>query len=113
MSLRPTSNERQLFDDQYDDLSTMLALFWDPNGKTDAEIAREAIQEYDRSWLEQVVAEGQRFLAQHELPMSLIRVKANRYLITEAEQRQWLQTLLDRIQAELEARNQASASTRA
>lgn len=110
MSLRPTSTERDRFFEEFSDLSAMLALFWDPNGKTDAEIAQEAIQEYDPSWLEQVVAEGHRFLFQNELPMSLIRVRANRYLVTEAEQRQWLKTLLDRIQAELEARQRAQNS---
>ena len=36
--------------------------------------------------------------------MSLIRTSANRYLVTEAEQRQWLQTLLDRVLAEFVAR---------
>ena len=104
MSLQPISTERRRFDDEYDDLSTMLSLFWDPNGKTDAEIVRKAIQDYDPSWLKKVVAEGQRFLIQHELPMELVADTANRYLVTEAEQRQWLQTLLDRVQAELDAR---------
>ena len=112
MSLQPISTKRRRFDDEYDDLSTMLSLFWDPNGQTDAEIARRAIQDYDPSWLEKVVAEGQRFLIQRELPMELIADTANRYLVTEAEQRQWLQTLLDRIQAELEARQGVQNSSR-
>ena len=55
-------------------------------------------------WQERTVTGGPRFLIQQELPMSLIRTSANRYLVTEVEQRQWLQTLLDRVQAEFVAR---------
>ena len=64
-------------------------------------------------WLEKTVAGGQRFLIQQELPMSLIRTSAHRSLMTEAEQRQWLQMLLDRMQAELVARKVAPESRRA
>ena len=108
MSLRPTSNEEKRFFEEYRSLSTMLALFADPDdGQTDTEITQQAVLEYDPSWIAKVVADTQRFLDQQGLPMSLIRTNANRYLVTEAEQRQWLQTLLDRIQAELEARKVA------
>ncbi len=96
--------EEDQFFEQYRELSTMLALFWDPNGMTDAEITQGAIQEYSESWLQAVLADGRRFLGQNELPLRLIATNANRYLVTEAEQRQWLQTLLDRVQAELDAR---------
>lgn len=64
-------------------------------------------------WLEKTVAGGQRLLIQRELPMSLIRTSANRYLVTEAEQRQWQQTLLERMRAELVARKVAPESRRA
>lgn len=111
MSSRPTSNEERLFFEQYNALSTLLALFWEPNGKTDAEITQEAIQAYTMSWFEEVIVEGQRFLRQGELPMSLIRTGANRYLATEAEQRLWLQTLLDRVQAGLAARTGTERAT--
>ena len=63
--------------------------------------------------VEKTVAGGQRFLIQQELPMSLIRTSAHRSLMTEAEQRQWLQMLLDRMQAELVARKVAPESRRA
>ena len=102
MSLRPTSSEEQRFFEEYRNLSAMLALFADPDdGQTDAEILQQAILEYAPSWIAKVVLDAQRFLGQRELPMSLIRTSANRYLVTEAEQRQWLQALLDRVQAEL------------
>lgn len=104
MSLHPTFDELSRFSAEYSALSTLLALFWDPNGKTDAEITKEVIQEYAASWFEQVIIDGQRFLNQRELPMCLISSGANRWLPTEAAERQWLQTLLDRVQAELDAR---------
>lgn len=111
MSSRPTSNEEKRFFEEYRSLSTMLALFADPDdGQTDIEITQQAVQEYDPSWIAKVVADAQRFLGQQELPMSLIRTNANRYLVTEAEQRQWLQTLLERVQAELEARQRGQNS---
>ncbi|MBL9005718.1 MAG: hypothetical protein JNJ46_15790 [Myxococcales bacterium] len=105
MSSRPTSNEEKRFFEEYRSLSTLLALFADPDdGQTDAEITQQAVLEYDPSWIVKVLADAQRFLGQHELPLRLIATNANRYLVTEAEQRQWLQTLLDRVQTELDAR---------
>lgn len=114
MSSLPTyvETEEDQFFEQYRELSAMLALFWDPNGKTDLEIARGATHEYSESWIQAVVADGQRFLHQRELPMRLIATNANRYLVTEAEQRQWLQTLLDRVQAELASRRTAEGASR-
>jgi hypothetical protein len=83
----------------------MLVLFADPeDGQTDAEITQQAMKEYAPSWMNRVLVEGQRFLDQRELPMKLIAYTANRFLITEAEQRHWLQTLLDRVQTELAGR---------
>jgi hypothetical protein len=87
-----------------------LATFHEPDGVTDAELAREYVEASDSCLLEEILANGQRFLDQRVLPMSLIRATANRYLVTEAEQRQWLQTLLDRVQAELEARKKGPSS---
>jgi hypothetical protein len=43
----------------------------------------------------------------------LIRTSANRYLVTETEQRPWLQTLLERVPAEFVARKVAPESRRA
>jgi hypothetical protein len=107
MSSLPTSNERserRRFFQEYNDLASTLALFHDPDGKTDAELIDRYLAEEYPSALPSLLAEGHRFLSQHELPMELIADTANRCLMTEAEQRQWLQTLLDRVQAELEAR---------
>lgn len=104
MSSRPTFDELRRFSQEYRALSALFALFWDPNGKTDEAITAKAMQEYEASWFKQVVVDGRRFLEQHELPLCLISSGANRWLPTEAEERQWLQALLDRIQAELEAR---------
>ena len=106
MYSRPTWNEKANFLKEYNALASELAsMFHDPNGKTDAEIAAQLVEQSlaggHRQWLEEVVSQGERFLAQRELPMSLIADYANRYLVTEAEQRQWLQALLDRVQAEL------------
>ncbi len=103
--------EEDRFFGQYQRLWRMLATFHDPAG-TDADMTQEYVQGCDASVLEEILADGQRFLGQRELPMRLIATNANRYLITEAEQRQWLQTLLDRVQAELEVRQGAPASTR-
>lgn len=107
MSLRPTFDELRRFSEEYNALSTLLALFWDPDGKTDAEITEQAMREYAASWFEEIVIDGQRFLNQQELPMCLISSGANRWLPTEPEERHWLQTLLDRVQAALEARKGA------
>lgn len=101
MSLHPTFDELRRFSTDCSALSSLLALFWDPNGKTDAEITGDAMRESASSWLEQIVVDGQRFLNQQELPMCLISSAANRWLPTEAEERAWLQALLDRVQAEL------------
>lgn len=81
-----------------------LNLFYDPEGRSDAELVEEYVQSKSPGTLAQILAEGQRFLSQSQLPMRLIATNANRYLVTEAEQRQWLQILLDRVQAELDAR---------
>jgi len=110
MSSLPTSNERserRRFFREYNDLASTLALFHDPDGKTDAELIDKYLIEEYPSALPALLAEGRRFLSQHELPMELIADVANRYLVTESEQRQWLQTLLDRVQAALEARKGA------
>lgn len=90
----------------------LLAHYWDLEGQTDAEFTKEYVARTDIELLEALLSDGQRFLNQKELPMSLIRTNANRYLVTEAEQRQWLQTLLDRVQAELEARQRVQNSSR-
>ena len=100
MSSRPTWTEREHFYDQYRQLSAMLATFYDPDG-TDAEMTQAYVGECDVSLLEEILADGQRFLNQHELPMCIISSAANRWLPTEAEERAWLQALLDRVQAEL------------
>ena len=110
MSELPTLSNRDRFFRDFTVLAGALALFYDPEGKSDAEIADEYVAEKYSVTLEQLKAEGNRFLRQHELPMELIADYANRYLVTEAEQRQWLQTLLDRIQAELEARQMVQGS---
>ena len=92
----------------------MLALFAGPDDdNSEAEITQARVQEYAVGWQARLVADDQPFLIQRELPMSLIRTSANRYLVTEAEQRQWLQTLLDRVPAELVARKVAPESRRA
>ena len=76
----------------------MLALFAGPDDEnSEAEITQARVQEYAVGWQERLVADDQPFLIQRELPMSLIRTSANRYLVTEAEPRQWLQPLLDRV----------------
>lgn len=90
----------------------MLATFHEPDGESDATLAREYMDGCDLALLTEILTDGQRFLNQYELPMSLIRGTANRHLRTEAEQRQWLQTLLDRVQAELEARKAGLGSKR-
>lgn len=107
MSSRPTSTERDAFFEQYHPLWSILATFHEPEGATDEELTREYVEGCDPCLLEEILANGQRFLDQQLLPMSLIRATANRYLVTEAEQRQWLQTLLARVQTELEARKVA------
>lgn len=104
MSSRPTSTERDRFFEQYHPLWSILATFHEPKGATDEELAQEYVQGCDPCLLEEILAEGQRFLEQQVLPMSLIRTTANRYLVTEAEQRQWLQTLLSQVEAALAAR---------
>lgn len=114
MSSRPTSNEEKRFFEEFRNLSAMLALFADPDdNQTDEEIMQQAILEYAPSWIAKVALDAQRFLRQHELPMSLIRTSANRYLVTESEQRQWLQTLLDRVEAAVEARKVVPDTKRA
>lgn len=117
MSSRPTYSEEVRFTKEYNALASELAMFHDPDGKTDAEIAAQIVEqslaEGAREWLDELVSQGRRFLGQCELPMSLIRTNANRYLVTEAEQRQWLQTLLERVQAELEVRKRLPPSKRA
>lgn len=112
MSSRPTSNERDRFYEEYYRLWSMLATFYDPEG-TDAEMTLEYVERCDPNVLGEILTSGQRFLKQHELPMYLISSTANRWLPTEAEERQWLQTLLDRVQAELEARRLAQDQKRA
>ena len=96
--------EEDRFFEEYHRLWATLASLYDAMGKTDKELIREYIQACDLSVIEEILADGRRFLGQNELPMRLIATNANRYLVTEAEQRQWLQTLLDRVQAELDAR---------
>lgn len=112
MSLRPTSNERDHFFAQYNSLVSALVLFHDPEQKTDAAIADEYVVSKNAATLEQLLTEGRLFLSQRGLPMELIAHYANRYLVTEAEQRQWLQTLLDRVQAELASRRKAEGASR-
>ena len=106
MSVLPTFDDEteDRFLAEYAKLVGALNLFYDPEGKSDRQLAEEYAQSKSRETLSQVFAEGQRFLNQRELPMRLIATNANRYLVTEAEQRQWLQALLDRVQAELAAR---------
>lgn len=107
MSSLPTSNEREQFIGEYNGLATTLALFWDLENQTDAEfIAQYVASEYTLA-LEELLADGQRFLRQHALPMCLISSAANRWLPTDADERRWLQTLLDRVQTELAGRTAA------
>lgn len=108
MSSLPTSNEREQFIGEYNGLATTLALFWDLENQTDAEfIAQYVASEYTIA-LKELLADGQRFLNQHELPMCLISSAANRWLPTEAEERQWLQTLLSQVEAALAVRTAAN-----
>lgn len=113
MSSRPTSTEDERFFYAYNRLASVLAMFWDLEGQTDAAFTAEYAATRDTDLLEELLADGQRFLNQQELPMCLISSAANRWLPTEAEERQWLQTLLDRVQAELEARQAALDPQRA
>lgn len=103
MSSLPTSNERDRFYAEYRQLGSMLATFYDPEG-TDAEMTQEYVQGCAPSVLTQIVEDGHRFLRQQELPMCLISSTANRRLLTETEERQWLQTLLSQVEAALAAR---------
>lgn len=104
MSSLPTSNERERFIQEYNGLATTLALYWDVEGQTDADLTEEYVAREYTDALKELLADGQRFLNQRELPMCLISSGANRWLPTEAAERQWLQALLDRVQAELDAR---------
>lgn len=105
MSSQPTFIEDEQFLGEYRSLATALAIFWDiDEGQTDATFTQAYVSSKPAGVLEELLLDGQRFLNQHKLPLCLIDSWANRYLVTEAEQRQWLQTLLDRVQAELEVR---------
>ena len=106
MSVPPTFDDEaeDRFLAEYTKLVGALNVFYDPEGRSDAELAEEYVQSKSPGTLAQILAEGHRFLSQSQLPLRLIATNANRYLVTEAEQRQWLQTLLDRVQAELDAR---------
>lgn len=110
MSSQPTSIEDERFFHEYNRLASVLALFWDLEGQRDGQFIEEYVGRRDTDLLEELLADGHRFLAQQELPMCLISSAANRWLPTEADERQWLQTLLDRVQAELEARQRGQSS---
>lgn len=104
--------EEDRFFEEYNRLASVLAQFWDLEGQTDASFTEDYVAHREIDLLEELLADGQRFLAQHELPMRLIATNANRYLITETEQRQWLQTLLDCVKTELSRRQEAPDAER-
>lgn len=113
MSSQPTFTEDERFLDEYRSLATALAIFWDiDEGQSDATFTQAYVSSKPTELLEELLLDGQRFLNQHELPLCLIDSWANRYLVTEAEQRQWLQTLLDRVQAELASRRAPEGTSR-
>lgn len=110
MSEQPTWTERRLFGELYGDLAGPLGLFHDPDGKTDTQITDDYIAEESQAGLLDVVRSGRAFLNQKELPFSLVASAANRNLLTESEQRQWLSCFLERLEQAIEARNGAEPS---
>lgn len=100
----PTSSECTRFRYEWPGVAGALSDFIDPEEPSDAEVVDAYIRRVSLEGLVYAADEMRRFLKQTELPMSLISEGALRRLDTEAEQRQFLTSFLERIEAAIAIR---------
>ena len=95
----PAHSERIAFSEKYPNLSSLLAWFicGQEDGKLEPQILLEYIEEESKDIQSKAVSEGMAFLAQHELPWTLIPDGLNFYQATKSGAHGWLSAILNRI----------------
>lgn len=107
MFSQPTQDELDRFHQEYGHLTSVLLGWTVAYGREDEAVLKEAIDDETTEGLRLALEEGRRFLQQKEIPWTVIVDTANYSIPYEKWMHEWLNWILQGIEAAIVAREQS------